>query len=383
MKLQKIAVLLTAASVTLSSVGNAVACTAMMITDKQGNAYSGKTMEYSTAQPTSMQYFPAGTQVTSLRPSGKEGLSFKTKYPVLGVAAHIMPKSKLDTMIEAANDQGLSLSSNELISKTPYYADPDSANLMATDLATYLLGNFKTVSEVKQALQVGDVKVWLPKVPFTNNLEMPIHYVLFDKSGAGIVIEFTNGTQNIYDNPVGVAANAPEFPWHLKNLNNYAQLTNVDKNIGQFNKLKVMAPDSGNALSNLPSTQISAGRFIRAAFYTNYVRKANSPSEAVITLAHILNNFDRPYDLTIDVGSGFYGDGPSSGNKASSEVTLFTWMNDKVRNHYYLRTIDAMNFAKFEINKLASINKVVRVEMNQISDSQLDGTQLMLNASNR
>ena len=64
-----------------------------------------------------------------------------------------------------------------------------------------------------------------------------------DPGPDGIVIEFTGGRMNVYDNPVGVVTNLPEFPWHLANLNNYSFLNNVDRNEGQFGKLKVSAPD--------------------------------------------------------------------------------------------------------------------------------------------
>lgn len=356
------------------------ACTALMITDTKGNAYSGKTMEYASPLPFEMTYVPAGTKVVSIAPGKKPGLSFETKFPVLGVSADAGVGSGMDMMVEAANDQGLSVCSNELPgSRSPTGAGADAAKALAsTDLALYLLGNFKSVAEVKQALEGGACSVWLPEVPLMDNLAAPLHYILFDKTGAGIVIEYLNGKQNIHDNPVGVATNAPDFPWHLTNLNNYAQLNNVDRNTGQFGKLKVNAPDSGNALANVPSSQIAAGRFVKAAYYTQFVRKANSPKEAVITLGHILNNFDRPYDLTIDEGYSAEGGTPGT---TSSEVTLFTWMNDKVRNLYFLRTINALNFTQFEIDKLASIKSVVTVPLAKINDASLDGTQVLLGAA--
>ena len=356
------------------------ACTALMITDTKGNAYSAKTMEYAVPMPFAMSYVPAGTKVVSVAPGNKPGLSFETKYPVLGVGANVGVGSGLNMLAEAANDQGLSVSSNEMPgSQSPTGAGSDAAKAVAsTDLALYLLGNFKSVAEVKAALVDGSVSVWLPEIPLMGNLVAPLHYILFDKTGAGIVIEYLDGKQNIHDNPVGVVTNAPDFPWHLKNLNNYAQLTNVDKNTGQFGQLKVGAPDSGNALDNLPSSQISAGRFVKAASYTQFVRKADSPEDAVITLGHIMNNFDRPYDLSIDKGYSAEGGKPGS---TTSEVTLFTWMNDKSRNLYFLRTIDALNFAQFEIDKLSPIKKVVTVPMDKINDDQLDGTQILLGAA--
>ena len=356
------------------------ACTALMITDTKGNAYSGKTMEYAVPLPFEMTYVPAGTKVASIAPGNKPGYSFETKYPVLGVSADPGLGTGMNMMVESANDQGLSLSTNELPkSQSPTGAGSDAAKAVAsTDLALYLLGNFKSVDEAKAALESGEVSVWLPEIPLVGNIVAPFHYILWDKTGVGIVIEFLDGKMNVHDNPVGVATNAPDFPWHLKNLNNYAQLTNMDKNSGQFGQLKVSAPDSGNALANVPSSQISAGRFVKAAYYTQFVRKADSPEEAIITLGHILNNFDRPYDLSIDKGYSAEGGKPGA---ITSEVTLFTWMNDKVRNLYFLRTIDALNFAQFDLAKLAPIKSVVKVPLAKINDASLDGTQVLLGAA--
>jgi penicillin V acylase-like amidase (Ntn superfamily) len=337
-------------------------------------------MEYAVPMPFEMSYVPAGTKVVSVAPGNKTGLPFETKYPVLGVSADVGVGNGINMMVESANNQGLSISTNELPgSQSPAGAGSDASKALATtDLGLYLLGNFKSVAEVKEALQGSAVSVWVPKIPLVGNIEAPFHYILFDKTGAGIVIEFLDGKMNVHDNPVGVVTNAPDFPWHLKNMNNYAQLTNVDKNSGQFGQLKVGAPDSGNTLASVPSSQISAGRFVKAAFYTQFVRKADSPEDAMITLGHIMNNFDRPYDLSIDKGYSAEGGAPGS---TTSEVTLFTWMNDKVRNLYFLRTIDALNFAKFEIDKLTPIKSVVKVPLEKINDTQLDGTQVLLGAA--
>lgn len=362
--------------------GPAAACTALMITDASGMAYSGKTMEYARPIPLDMTYVPAGSKIVSLAADGTDGMSFTTKYAMLGGAAPtaMIPGGHQPMMVEATNDQGLSVSTNQLNdSRTPDGLGTDKAKqLAATDLANYVLGSFATVAEAKAALTSGAVQVWLPKLPFAGNVEMPFHYIFFDKTGEGIVVELLNGKMNVHDNPVGVATNGPDFPWHLANLNNYAFLSNVDKDTGQFGKLKVTVPDSGAALAALPSSQLSWGRFVKAAYYTTYVRKAKTPDDAVRTLGHILNNFDRPYDLSVDE-PGNAGDGPAMWD-TSTEVTVFTWMNDKARNRYYLRTIDAINFTPFDMNKLAVLKKTVSVPFTEISD-QPDGTQMLLDAA--
>jgi len=47
-----------------------------MITDKKGNGYSAKTMEYAVPMPFEMSYVPPGTKVVSVAPGKKPGLSF-------------------------------------------------------------------------------------------------------------------------------------------------------------------------------------------------------------------------------------------------------------------------------------------------------------------
>lgn len=352
-----------------------------MITDKQGNGYSGRTLEYPSKLPFNVIFVPAGTKITSLGPDGQPGLSYDTKYGVLGVGGDTGLKSEMDLLADATNEHGLSISVNEFPgSQSPDYPEGAAGKyLSANDITTYMLGNFKTVAEVRQALESGELRVWLPELPILGNMTMPFHYIFFDKTGAGIVVEYIGGRQNIHDNPVRVATNLPDFDWHLKNLNNYAFLTNIDRNSGQFGKLKVKAPDSGNALESVPSNQTSPGRFVKAAYYSQYAHKADTPGQALITLSHVLNNFDRVRDISVDEGN-FFGDGPSSGGK-STEVTYWTAMNDKVRGLYFLRTIDAINFTKFDLAKLAPIKNVVIVPIAQVNDENLDGNQILLGAA--
>ena len=90
-------------------------------------------------------------------------------------------------------------------------------------MGNYLLGNFKSVADIKQTL---------PKVRVIRNLEIekafgapiPLHYVVSDATGASIVIEYTKGVLAISDNRVGVMTNSPSYDWHLLNLRNYTNL---------------------------------------------------------------------------------------------------------------------------------------------------------------
>jgi penicillin V acylase-like amidase (Ntn superfamily) len=244
----------------------------------------------------------------------------------------------------------------------------DNSRILSGQLfSTWVLGNFKTVDEVKKVLSSGDVQIWLPDVKLFDSLPVPLHYAIHDKIGGAIVIEFTDGLANIYDNPVNVLTNGPHFPWHLENLNNYT-FDNVDKNTGQLGKQTLATADSGIALTSLPAANTSQGRFVKAAFYANYVRKGKTPAQAINQLGHIMNNFDRPDGFTIDP-AGSVGDGPSS-NEASSEVSVFTVMKDLSHGKYYMRSINnSLNWAVVDLAALKDLKEVKAISAYEINDA--------------
>lgn len=352
----------------------AQACTSIMVTDADGRAYHGRTMEYSSLLPTDMTYFPAGSKVVSSTPSGGVGLAFETKYAILGMSFKVVPSAKQVTFAEAINDQGISFTANWLTgTDSPTVGQDEARILAANDLGAWVLGNFKTVAEVKAAMTNGQTEFWVPVTKLDPENSLPLHYAIHDKSGNSIVVEFTDGKVNIYDNPVGVMTNGPFFPWHLTNLQNYT-FSNVDKDTAQLGKLKIATQDGGIALSALPSAETSQGRFVKAAFYANYVRKAKTPDEAVVTLAHLMNNFDRPYDLTVDEAGGT-GDGVRA-EGASSEVTVWTTVQDLSRNLFYFRSIEAMNWAVIDMNKLKHVKEVKSISSLDVDKAGADSFKL-------
>lgn len=365
----------------LSLVTNTFACTVLAISDANGNVYQGRTNEFAGQQPDSLMYYPAGTRIESMTPDGAQGKTFNTKFAILSVTlSDLVPNAKQGTLHEAVNDQGLTITTNALMEfNPPVPTAPADRILAATDVGTWALGNFSTVQQVKQAIESKEVDIWLPRIPSMANLYAPLHYALFDKTGGAIVIEFTNGKTEVYDNPVRVLTNDPPFPWHLTNMNNYAYLTNIDKNKGQFNNLPVAATDSGGAQAGLPGIETSVGRFVKAAYYSNFVDKAKTPDQALITLSHVMNNFDRPKGISSDLpGTASKAEAFAAG-KISTEATYFTVMNDLSRGHFYIRTINGINFSKFDIKKLSGLKQITTVKFSTINDfGRLEATELFL-----
>lgn len=363
MNLKKLGCALISAAFFVSSVGQSVACTSLMITDASGRAYHARTMEFPGSIPSAITYIPAGTKIESATPDGKQGKTFNTSFAILSAAGKIVPNAKMPLIYQGINDAGLSFSANALFGpKAPPVGNDPTKILSTNDFGAWVLGSFKTVDEVKAAILSNDIEFWSPLIPLGGNVPAPFHYAIHDKAGGSLVVEFMDGKKNVYDNPVNAMTNGPQFPWHLQNLNNYT-FNNVDKNTGQLGRLKLETQDAGIALAGLPSANTSEGRFVKAAFYVNYVKKASTPEEAIVTLGHIINNFDRPIDLTVDrPGSG--GDGGRS-NFTTSETTRWTVMADMSRGLFLFRTIDALNWTMIDMNQLKNLKEVKMVPMQE------------------
>ena len=372
---------LLSAALLASSVGISFACTVLAIKDVNGNVYQGRTNEFAGQQPDSLTYWPSGTKMESITPDNKQGKTFSTKYGILAVTLiKLVPTAKQDSIHEGVNDQGMTITTNAMINDIQLPAPGASdKTLAATDFGVWALGNFQNVAQVKKAIENKEVEIWLPTIPSMANFKAPLHFALYDKVGGNIVVEFAGGKLAVYDNPAYVMTNDPPLPWHLTNMNNYAYLTNIDKNTGQFNNLKVAASDSGGNMAGLPGIETSVGRFVKAAYYSNFVQKAKTPDQAVKTLSHVMNNFDRPLDISADKPGTASKAEAFAANKLSSESTYFTVMNDLSRNHFYLRTINSINFAKFDVRKLNALKQTKVITFAAInSNANLDATELFL-----
>ncbi|WGD30605.1 linear amide C-N hydrolase [Ancylobacter sp. WKF20] len=361
----------------------AQACTSLIYRDANGGVYFGRTLELAMELPYRVAYVPAGQRYSSVATAGAAALDYTTKYRVLAVT---VPDGSLDDLkiVEGFNEKGLTFS---LLAFAGAAGPSDSfsktkAALSAIDLGSWTLGQFQSVAEVKAALAAQPVL--LAPLAVLGNAKSPFHYVLHDRSGASIVVEFANGKQAVYDNPVGVMTNGPEFTWHLTNLDNYTFLSNVDQSSGAFGALKVAQPDSGIATAGLPASNTSVGRFVRAVYYSQYAEKVAAPDDAVRTLAHIMNNFDRPKNITIDTNSGGNEGIAAVATKDSppftSEYTSWTALTDLNRSTLYLRTYGGLNYTRFDLTRLSASTKPLSIPLTTLNGLSSDATDALLAA---
>ncbi len=364
-------------------------CTSLSYTDAAGKVYFGRTLELTVDLPYQVVYFPEGTPFSSAV-EGHPALEYKARHAVLAVT---MPDRKPSAeaplgigdlkVLEGLNARGLtfSLLSYPAAGGTQQSVAMTRAVLSASDLGSWALAQFETVAELKEAL--AGQPVLLEALAILGGVESPFHYVVHDASGASLVIEFNRGEMSVHDNPVGVMTNGPEFGWHLTNLDNYTFLTNVDRSSATFGRYAAAQPDSGIATAGLPASNTSVGRFVRAAFYAQFAEKAATPDEAVRTLAHVMNNFDRPRGITIDYpqdGGGHLevaGLDQGGAEPYATEFTSWTNLSDLDRGLFFVRTYKVMNFSAFDLNRLSALKEPRVVPLDRIDGMAGDATALM------
>ncbi|MGD9888179.1 MAG: linear amide C-N hydrolase [Halothiobacillaceae bacterium] len=366
-------------------------CTSLIYRDAAGKAYFGRTLELTVDLPYQVVWFPANFLLKS-NAGAHPPLNVTTRLGVLSITMPTRvptkdaPLSPSDfKVLEGLNEQGLtfSLLSYPQAAGEEAPIPDDVAVLAASDLGLWALGQFSSVAEVKAALAKQPVK--LEALELLGGVVSPFHYVVNDATGASFVIEFHQGKMLTYDNPVRVMTNAPRFDWHLTNLDNYTFLSNIDKPAAKFGDYQAMQPDSGVATAGLPASNTSVGRFVRAAYYTEYAEKADTPERAVVTLAHIMNNFDRPRGVTMDVPDGdthhLEVQGLDQPAGASTEFTCWTSLADLTRKHFYLRTYDGCNFLRFELASLKGIDTPRIMPFAKLNFAAPDATASLASAS--
>ena len=365
-------------------------CTSLVYKDTAANAYFGRTLELTVDLPYQMLHLPPGFTTTSEIP-GHPALQATSLYRVLAVAmparvpTTAAPLTIADLkVLEGINEKGLTFSLLSYPSAAGKQAAVDATRsvLSASDLGSWVLGQFASVAEARAALAAQPVM--LVPLQILGGVESPFHYVMHDASGDSAVIEFDHGTMTVYDNPVGVMTNGPRFDWHLTNLDNYSFLTNVDASQGRFGGYVANQPDSGIATAGLPSSNTSVGRFVRAAYFAQFTEKAASPDAAVLALAHIMNNFDRARGMTIDYpdGSGGHlevqGLEQGGGTAYATEYTCWTSLADLSRRQFYLRDYRSLNFTRFDLDALKGATTPLALPFERILATPGDGSPALL-----
>ena len=300
----------------------AKACTGISLAAADGSRVVARTVEWA-ATPMQCGYIvaPRGHAHQSYTPSGANGLKYTSVYGYVGIYTEYEP-----FVVEGVNEAGLSAGLfffPNYGEYAPYNPADNDKTLCDMQFVSWVLSQFSTIDQVKSALKKIDLVTLDSKIG-------AVHWRITEPSGKMVVLEIVAGVPHFYDNNLGVITNAPGFPWHMTNLNNYVNLepgSAANNTIKQGITLQPLGHGSG--MLGLPGDFTSPSRFVRATFFQTTSPVWATGFDTVVQAFHILNNFDIP------IGSQHV---KSEIPKGMPSATQFTAATDLKAMKLYYRT---------------------------------------------
>ena len=304
------------------SAADSDACTGIALTARDGSRVVARTVEWA-ATPMHCAYVvvPRGHKHQSYTPSGDNGLIYNSIYGYVGIYTEYEP-----FVVEGMNESGLSAGLfffPQYGEYAPYDPADNDKTLCDMQFVSWVLSQFSTIDQVKDAIDEIDL------VTLNHNIGA-VHWRISEPGGRMVVLEVVAGVPHFYENGLGVLTNAPGFPWHMTNLNNYLNLvpgSAPDNTIKQGITLKSLGHGSG--MLGLPGDFTSPSRFVRATFFQTTSPEWATGFDTVVQAFHILNNFDIP------IGSQHV---KSEIPKGMPSATQFTSATDLKAMKLYYRT---------------------------------------------
>ncbi|WP_300261440.1 choloylglycine hydrolase [Clostridium sp.] len=257
-------------------------CTALTLETKEGLHLFGRNLDLEYLFNQSIIFIPRNFKCVD-KSNNRELI---TKYAVLGMGAIF---DNYPTFADGLNEKGLGCAGLNF----PFYASyskeniEGKTNIPVYDFLLWVLANFSSVEEVKEALKNANIV----DIPINEHVpNTTLHWMISDSEGKSIVVEQTKEKLNVFDNNVGVLTNSPTFDWQLENLNQYVGLR-----YNQVPGLKLLdqslnAFGEGTGLLGLPGDFTPASRFLRAVFLRDAMMKNDKDSIEISDFYHILNN---------------------------------------------------------------------------------------------
>lgn len=361
MKLNKFTHLFTSLVVSIALMPvSTEACTGIQLKAKDGSIINSRTVEFGVDLKISGIMIPRNLPLTGTLPDGSKGFAYTTKYAAMG--GNNLGE---DTITDGINEKGLVVADFYFPKFAKYSvitAENKNRALSPTEFSTWLLSQFATVDEVKEGVKS---VVIAPTVSKGWPMVVPLHYIVYDKTGKSIVIEPLDGQLKVFDNPIGVLTNAPSFDWHMTNLASYVNLSPHNVPSSRVMELGVNQIGEGSGMHGLPGDFTPPSRFVRAAFYSLTAAPAKTGDEAVMQSFHILNQFDIPRGSVRHLED----------KQEMLEYTQATIVRDPQNLRWYFRTFDDQTIKVISMKNL-------NLDAKSIQHFSMGGAHVAMDVSN-
>ena len=305
-------------------------CTGLALETKDGLHLFGRNMDIEYSFNQSIIFIPRNFKCVNK--SNKKELT--TKYAVLGMGTIF---DDYPTFADGMNEKGLGCAGLNFPVYVSYSKEDieGKTNIPVYNFLLWVLANFSSVEEVKEALKNANIV----DIPISKNIpNTTLHWMISDISGKSIVVEQTKEKLNVFDNNIGVLTNSPTFDWHVANLNQYVSLRYNQVPEFKLGDQSLTALGQGTGLVGLPGDFTPASRFVRVAFLRDAMIKNDKDSIDLIEFFHILNNVAMVRGSTRTI-------------EEKSDLTQYTSCMCLEKGIYYYNTYENNQINAIDMNK--------------------------------
>lgn len=250
---------------------------------------------------------------------------------IIGIAKII---DSYPLFFDGMNEKGVACAGLNFVGYAHYNKEvKGKINIPSFEFIPYILTHAESVLCAKELLK----EINITSTPFSKDIPpSQLHFIISDKESS-LAVESTKEGLKVYDNPVEVLTNNPEFPWHMTNLSLYLNLTSSYPE-NRFSKALPLSPFSrGMGAMGIPGDLSSPSRFIRGAF-----ARENAVCDSIGDFFHILSTTKQ-----------ILGISKTEGGK--DEMTEYSSAYDRERfilyyTTYTNRQITAIDTKKYDLN---------------------------------
>lgn len=305
-------------------------CTSIFTKTKDNKHLLARTMDFSFPLNPDVVYLPRNYMWVS----DADKKEHQSKYGFLGAGRML---ESTYSVADGVNEHGLAIAELYLPQKAVYQKEinEEKINLAPHEFIIWALGNFKSISDIKQTLS----KVNLLEVPAPLvNTVTPLHWILTDTTGNCMVIEPTGKMLHLKDNPVGVMTNTPLLEWHIENLSNYLNVRPKQYEPNVYGNYTAKAFSQGTGTLGLPGGYTPPERFVRAAFFKEHIDEAATEIEAVTNAIRILATVQIPKGIVVTA-------------EEKEDYSQYVGMMCNESKSYYFTDYNNTRISKIELTK--------------------------------
>ncbi|HFT5944974.1 TPA: choloylglycine hydrolase family protein [Listeria monocytogenes] len=289
--------------------------------------------------------------------SSTDGANYINRYAFVGAGR------ELDKYIfaDGLNEEGLSCASLYLPGEAVCAPAPveGKINLAPQEFLLWLLGTCATIKDVEAKLSV--INLVDQPVPLLG-ITTPLHWIFTDKSGRCVVIEPTETSLRIKENPVGVMTNTPRIEWHIENLRNYTGLQATQLAPVKFGEYMAKPFSQGTGTSKLPGGYTPPERFVRAAYLKENIIKAKNEEEAITNVWYVLNSVRIPNGAVIkESGDPDFTQYVASMCSESKTYYFTSYENNQINSVTLSKEVieNMKEPTTYQVDKVQNVNKLV------------------------